>query len=59
MRFTQAEIDAAVAEFKAETPSRVVPAFGYNKDITVYGAENGTVQAPVGPDSGVDAEGDE
>ena len=52
MRFTQDEIDAAVQEFKAEAKTRVVPAAGYNKDITIYGVGNGTVQNPSDGNSG-------
>ena len=49
MRFTQDEIDAAVQEFKAEAKTRVVPAAGYNKDITIYSeAQNVTVQKTSG-----------
>ena len=55
MRFTQEEIDQAVQEFTAQAKSRVVPAFGFNKDITVYGDSDGSIQAPSGAD-GVDAE---
>mgnify|MGYP003333657814 FL=1 len=59
MRFTQDEIDAAVQEFKAEAKTRVVPAAGYNKDITIYGAENGPVQNPSDGDNGVAEPGTE
>lgn len=55
MRFTQEELDQAIAEFQSKAAVRVVPAFGFNKDITVYGEGNGTIQAPVGDNSG-DAE---
>ena len=53
MRFTQDEIDAAVQEFTAEAKTRVVPAAGYNKDITIYGAENGPVQNLSDGDNGI------
>lgn len=59
MRFTQDEIDQAVQEFKAEAKSRVVPAFGFNKDITVYGEHDGSIQATVGSDNADVDRGDE
>ena len=59
MRFTQAEIDQAVQEFTAQAKSRVVPAFGYNKDITVYGEHDGSIQATVGSDNADVDRGDE
>ena len=49
MRFTQDEINAAVAEFAQNAQSRTVPAAGYNKDITIYSeAQNVTVQKTSG-----------
>lgn len=55
MRFTDESLALAIAEFSANAVARVVPAAGYNKDITVYGVSNGTVQTPSGSDP-VDAE---
>ena len=46
MKFTQEDIDAAVAEFTAAADARVVPAAGLHKEIKVYSprSANGTVQ---------------
>ena len=43
----------------AEAKSRVVPAFGHNKDITVYGEHDGSIQATVGSDNADVDRGDE
>ena len=55
MRFTDEALAQAIAEFSANAVARVVPAAGYNKDITVYGAENVTIQTTSGASAG-DAE---
>lgn len=55
MRFTDEALAQAIAEFSANAVARVVPAAGYNKDITVYGAENVTIQTTSGSDP-MDAE---
>ena len=52
MRFTQEDLDLAIAEFSANAVFRVVPGAGYNKDITVYGVADGTIQKPGDSDSG-------
>ena len=36
MRFTQDEINAAVAEFTANAQARTLAGAGYNKDIIIY-----------------------
>ena len=52
MRFTDEALAQAIAEFSANAVARVVPAAGYNKDITVYGVSDGTVQTPSGDNTG-------
>ena len=52
MRFNDQDLAQAIAEFTANAVTRIVPAAGYNKDITIYGVQNGTIQAPSGSDSG-------
>ena len=52
MRFTQAEVNAAVAEFVRDAQSRTVAAAGFNGEITVYGAENVTIQTTSGAGAG-------
>jgi hypothetical protein len=59
MRFTQEELEAAIAEFQQNAKQRIVPAFGYNKDITVYGAENEPVQTTSGSSAGDDLGGND
>ena len=44
MRFSDKDLEVALAEFSANAVTRVVPGAGHNKDITIYGAKNGTVQ---------------
>mgnify|MGYP003354021145 CR=1 FL=1 len=55
MRFTQDEINAAVAQFKQDAQSRTVAAAGFNGEITVYGAEDVAIQKTSGASAG-DAE---
>ena len=59
MRFTNEELAAAVAEFEAKAAVRVAPGFGHNKDITIYGAENVTIQKTSAGDSGPNEPGTE
>lgn len=49
MKFTQEQIEAALAEFAANATVRVVPGAGYNKEIIVYtdrGEQNGGNEKP-------------
>ena len=55
MRFTQEALAQAIAEFSANAVARVVPGAGHNKDITVYGVDNGPIQKTSRADP-VDAE---
>ena len=57
MRFSQDEINAAVAEFTANAQSRTVAAAGYNGEITVYGAQNVTIQKTSGKCTGAEESG--
>ena len=59
MRFTNEELAAAVAEFEAKAKQRVAPGFGYNKDITIYGTENVTIQKTSAGDTGPNEPGTE
>jgi hypothetical protein len=59
MRFTNEELAAAVAEFEAKAAVRVAPGFGHNKDITIYGAEDVTIQKTSAGDSGSNEPGTE
>ena len=52
MRFSDKDLEVAMAEFSANAVVRVVPGAGHNKDITVYGVGNGTVQNPSDGNSG-------
>ena len=52
MRFTQEQIDLAVAEFAQDAQSRTVPAAGYNKEITVYGVKDEPIQTTGNGDTG-------
>jgi len=45
VKFTQEQLEAALAEFQAKAEVRVVPGAGYNKDILVFtdkGEQNGS-----------------
>ena len=70
MRFTDAEVAEAIAEFTAQTPAREVPAIGKNSSVLVYGEnanpykpiivkedENESSEAVSGPDIGIELEG--
>lgn len=49
MKFTQEQLEAALAEFTANAAVRVVPGAGYNKDILVFtdkGEQNGSNEEP-------------
>jgi len=49
VRFTQEQLEAALAEFQAKAEVRVVPGAGYNKDILVFtdkGEQNGSNEKP-------------
>lgn len=59
MRFTDEELAQAIVEFQNKAVARVVPAFGFNKDITIYGAENEPVQAASSGDPGQGSVGTE
>jgi len=59
MRFTEKDLEVALAEFSANAVIRVVPGAGHNKDITIYGAKNGTVQKSSNRDIGVAEPGTE
>ena len=51
-QFTQDEINIALAEFTANAQSRTVAAAGYNGDVTIYGAQNVTIQKTSGASAG-------
>jgi hypothetical protein len=49
VKFTQEQLEAALAEFTANAAVRVVPGAGYNKDILVFtdkGEQNGSNEEP-------------
>jgi hypothetical protein len=49
VKFTQEQLEAALAEFQAKAEVRVVPGAGYNKDILVFtdkGEQNGSNEKP-------------
>jgi len=49
VKFTQEQLEAALAEFQAKAEVRVVPGAGYNKDILVFtdkGEQNGSNEEP-------------
>jgi hypothetical protein len=49
VRFTQEQLEAALAEFTANAAVRVVPGAGYNKEIIVFtdkGEQNGSNEKP-------------
>jgi hypothetical protein len=49
VKFTQEQLEAALAEFTANAAVRVVPGAGYNKDILVFtdkGEQNGSNEKP-------------
>ena len=49
MRFTQEQIDSAIAEFSANAKSRVLAGAGHNKDIMIYTeVQNVTIQTAAG-----------
>ena len=62
MRFTQEQIDSAIAEFSANAKPRVLAGAGHNKEILIYTeVQNVTIQTAVaqntrdgdtGPDGG-------
>ena len=47
-QFTDIDINSAIDDFIAATPSRTVPSIGKNSEVTVYG-ENGNPYKPVIP----------
>ncbi len=72
MRFTDAEVAEAIAEFTAQTTGREVPAIGKNSSVLVYGenanpykpvlikeSEDEPIQAVIAEDIGVELGGDE
>ncbi len=60
MRFSQEQINAAMAEFEAKAQARVAPGLGHNKDITIYTeAQNVTIQKTSGEGAGIESSGTE
>ena len=56
-QFTQEQINIALAEFTANPQSRTVAAAGYNGDVTIYGAQNDTIQKTSGKCTGAEESG--
>ena len=49
MRFTQEQIDSAIAEFSANAKPRVLAGAGHNKEILIYSeVQNVTIQTAAG-----------